>query len=66
MDNILAAYLYVEKEVVNGELFVLQTPQLNMQSHLSFIWRADSGENPLRDCIITEARRLSRNRQMKK
>ncbi|GGI97773.1 LysR family transcriptional regulator [Shewanella hanedai] len=59
-------FLDVEKEVANGELVILQTPQLNMQRHLSFIWRADSGENPLRDCIITEARRLSRNRQMKK
>lgn len=59
-------FLDVEIEVANGELVILQTPQLNMQRHLSFIWRADSGENPLRDCIITEARRLSRNRQMKK
>ncbi|WP_394393455.1 LysR family transcriptional regulator [Shewanella woodyi] len=59
-------YLDVEKEVANGELVILPTPQLNMQRHLSFIWRADSGENPLRDCIITEARRLSRNRLVKK
>ncbi|ACA87154.1 MULTISPECIES: LysR family transcriptional regulator [Shewanella] len=59
-------YLDVEKEVANGELVILPTPQLNMQRHLSFIWRADSGENPLRDCIITEARRLSRNRLLKR
>ncbi|ABZ77145.1 transcriptional regulator, LysR family [Shewanella halifaxensis HAW-EB4] len=58
-------YLDVEKEVANGELVILPTPQINMQRHLSFIWRADSGENPLRDCIITEAKRLSRIRQMK-
>ncbi|ABV36322.1 transcriptional regulator, LysR family [Shewanella sediminis HAW-EB3] len=36
-----------------------------MQRHLSFVWRNDSGENPLRDCLITEARRLSRSRQIR-
>ena len=55
-------YLDVEKEIANGELVVLSTPELNMQRHLSFVWRNDAGENPLRDCVITEARRLSRNR----
>lgn len=55
-------YLDVEKEIANGELIVLSTPELNMQRHLSFVWRNDAGENPLRDCVITEARRLSRNR----
>ncbi|ABV86999.1 LysR family transcriptional regulator [Shewanella pealeana] len=59
-------YLDVEKEVASGELVILPTPQINMQRHLSFIWRADSGENPLRDCLITEAKRLCRNRQIKK
>ncbi|GIU28288.1 LysR substrate-binding domain-containing protein [Shewanella schlegeliana] len=58
-------YLDVEKDVANGELVILATPQINMQRHLSFIWRADSGDNPLRDCIITEAKRLSRMRQVK-
>lgn len=55
-------YLDVEKEIASGELVVLLTPQLNMQRHLSFVWRNDSGENPLRDCVITEARRLSRHK----
>ncbi|QYK11575.1 LysR family transcriptional regulator [Shewanella rhizosphaerae] len=56
-------FLDVEKEVAAGELVILPTPQLNMQRHLSFVWRCDSGENPLRDCVITEARRLSKHRQ---
>lgn len=59
-------YLDVEKEVASGELVILPTPQINMQRHLSFIWRADSGENPLRDCLITEAKRLCRSRQVKR
>ena len=59
-------FLDVEKEVAAGELVILETPQLNMQRHLSFVWRCDSGENPLRDCVITEARRLSKNRQAHK
>ncbi|MCL1050758.1 LysR substrate-binding domain-containing protein [Shewanella abyssi] len=59
-------YLDVEKEIANGELVVLLTPELNMQRHLSFVWRNDSGENPLRDCVITEARRLSRHKLVSK
>lgn len=56
-------FLDVEKEVANGELVILSTPQLNMKRHLSFIWRTDAGENPLRDCVITEAKRFIRDRQ---
>lgn len=55
-------YLDVEREIANGELVVLLTPELNMQRNLSFVWRNDAGTNPLRDCVITEARRLSRHK----
>ncbi|WP_028863593.1 LysR substrate-binding domain-containing protein [Psychromonas aquimarina] len=50
--------LDVAKEVANGELVILETPDLNMKRNLSFAWRTDAGENPLRDCIIAEAKRL--------
>lgn len=51
-------FLDVIKEVKEGALVILPTPELNMKRSLSFVWRKDSGENPLRDCIIAEARRL--------
>ncbi|WP_434951329.1 LysR substrate-binding domain-containing protein [Shewanella sp. HL-SH4] len=56
-------FLDVEKEVSNGDLVILSTPQLNMHRHLSFVWRCDAGENPLRDCVITQARKMSKHRQ---
>ncbi|MFO6422806.1 LysR substrate-binding domain-containing protein [Motilimonas sp. KMU-193] len=55
-------YLDVEQDVANGNLVVLNTPQLNMKRSLSFIWRNDAGENPLRDCFLAEARRLVKRR----
>ncbi len=51
-------YLDVAQEVENGQLVILPTPQLDMKRSLSFVWRKDAGENPLRDCILAEARRL--------
>jgi DNA-binding transcriptional LysR family regulator len=51
-------FLDVIKEVKEGNLVILPTPDLNMKRSLSFVWRKDSGENPLRDCIIAEALRL--------
>ncbi|MCE2569894.1 LysR family transcriptional regulator [Motilimonas eburnea] len=56
-------YLDVEQDVTNGHLVVLNTPQLNMKRSLSFIWRNDAGENPLRDCFLAEARRLVKRRE---
>ncbi len=54
-------YLDVAKEVENGQLVILPTPQLDMKRSLSFVWRKDAGDNPLRDCILAEARRLIDN-----
>jgi DNA-binding transcriptional LysR family regulator len=49
--------LSVSREVSEGSLVILPTPQLNMARSLAFIWRNDAGENPLRDCLLAEARR---------
>ncbi|WP_022942235.1 LysR family transcriptional regulator [Psychromonas hadalis] len=54
-------YLDVIKEVEKGELVILPTPELNMTRNLAFIWRKDAGENPLRSCILAQARRLIRS-----
>ncbi|PSW04071.1 LysR substrate-binding domain-containing protein [Photobacterium lipolyticum] len=53
-------YLDVVKFIKRGELVALNVPELNMERTLSFIWRADSVENPLRDCIKREALRMIR------
>jgi hypothetical protein len=53
--------LDVEQDVANGELVVLTTPELNLKRHLSFIWRQDTGDNPLRDCLIAEAKCVTRS-----
>lgn len=55
-------YLDVEQDVKDGKLVILPTPQLDMRRHISFIWRTDSGDNPLRNCLLAEGRRLLRRR----
>ncbi|MCL1098298.1 LysR substrate-binding domain-containing protein [Shewanella gelidii] len=55
-------FLDVEKDVAAGTLVILPTPQLDMKRTLSFVWRNDSGENPLRDCVLSEARRMIKER----
>jgi len=57
-------YLDVVKHIERGELVALNVPELNMKRTLSFIWRADSIENPLRDCIRREAIRMIKDRKM--
>ncbi|GEM78789.1 LysR family transcriptional regulator [Vibrio superstes] len=58
-------YLDILPELESNQLVVLPTPQLNMQREISFIWRNDSGESPLRECLLSEARRLTRGRSFK-
>jgi DNA-binding transcriptional LysR family regulator len=53
-------YLDIVNEVERGELVILPTPELNMTRNLAFIWRKDVGDNPLRECIVAEAKRLIR------
>ncbi|ODP99094.1 LysR family transcriptional regulator [Salinivibrio sp. SS3] len=56
-------YLDVEKWIEREELVALYVPELNMRRTLSFIWRADGADNPLRDCIIREAIRMTKARR---
>ncbi|OOE80901.1 MULTISPECIES: LysR substrate-binding domain-containing protein [Salinivibrio] len=56
-------YLDVEKWLAREELVALNVPELNMRRTLSFIWRADAADNPLRDCIIREAIRMTKARR---
>ncbi|ODP99636.1 MULTISPECIES: LysR substrate-binding domain-containing protein [Salinivibrio] len=56
-------YLDVEKWIERDELVALNVPELNMRRTLSFIWRADAAANPLRDCIIREATRMTKARR---
>lgn len=56
-------FLDVKAEVERGELVILNTPELNMQRSLSFVWLEDLGPNPLKDCVITETKRLVRKAQ---
>ena len=59
-------FLDVQKEVDRGELVILNTPELNMHRSLSFVWLDELGQNPLKDCVMTEAKRLVRNSQKNK
>ncbi|TCS38888.1 LysR substrate-binding domain-containing protein [Reinekea marinisedimentorum] len=59
-------YLDVECDVEKGKLVILHTPQLNMERSLSFIWRNDEVENPLRDCVLSEAHRMAKRREREK
>jgi len=51
-------YLDVVSDVEQGKLVILPTPELNMTRNFAFIWRKDAGDNPLRECIVAEAKRL--------
>ncbi|WP_220718963.1 LysR substrate-binding domain-containing protein [Agarivorans litoreus] len=51
-------YLDVIKALELGELVRLNVPELNIERSLSFVWRNDTPENPLRDLVITEAKRM--------
>jgi DNA-binding transcriptional LysR family regulator len=55
--------LDVKREVERCELVILNTPELDMHRSLSFVWLDDLGQNPLKDCVITEAKRLVRSIQ---
>ncbi|WP_084631285.1 LysR substrate-binding domain-containing protein [Ferrimonas senticii] len=50
----------VRYEVERGDLVQLAVPALNMKRSLNFIWRADAIDNPLRECIKSEAIKLTR------
>lgn len=50
--------LDVHQEVKRGELIILDTPDLNMHRSLSFVWLNELGQNPLKECVMMEAKRL--------
>jgi len=56
-------FLDVQQEVERGELVILSTPELNMHRSLSFVWLHDLGQNPLKDCVVTEAKNLVRDKK---
>ena len=58
--------LDVHQEVARGELVILDTPDLNMHRSLSFVWLNELGENPLKECVMTEAKRLIRDAKKNK
>ncbi len=56
--------LDVARAVERGELTILQVPELNMTRRLSFIWRRDAADHPIRHCLLSEALRLERVRKL--
>ncbi len=52
----------VEELIAQKELTELNVPTLNMERPMSFIWRADAFDNPLRTCVIQEAKRVAKYR----
>ena len=55
-------YFDVADAVARGELVILDVPELDMRRPLSFIWRADACQSPLRDCLLNEADHLASKR----
>ncbi|AGH81212.1 transcriptional regulator, LysR family protein [Psychromonas sp. CNPT3] len=51
-------HLDIVDALEKGQLVALNTPDLNLRHRLSFVWHKDAGDNPLRDCILLEAKRL--------
>ncbi|TKB58294.1 LysR substrate-binding domain-containing protein [Ferrimonas aestuarii] len=51
-------YLDVAKDLAEGRLVALNVPEMDMTRTLSFIWRKDSADNPIRECIFNEAKSL--------
>ncbi|SHH21557.1 LysR substrate-binding domain-containing protein [Ferrimonas marina] len=56
--------LDVERAIERDELVALKVPELNMTRRLSFIWRRESADNPVRNCLLTEGKRLERVRAL--
>ena len=55
-------YLDVERFIDNGHLVALNVPELNMVRTLSFIWRKDTIENPLVECIKREGMKMMKGK----
>lgn len=48
----------VSPAVTRGELAILTVPDLNITRQFHFVWRKDSGADPLRDCLLEQAKLL--------
>lgn len=46
--------------IKQGQLKQLKVTGLDLTRHFSFIWHKDMAEDPLKDCLIKEAKRLAR------
>ncbi|QIZ78271.1 LysR substrate-binding domain-containing protein [Ferrimonas lipolytica] len=57
-------YFDVKHAIENGNLIELKVPALNMRRSMTFIWRADAIDNPLRDCIKSESLRWIKSMQI--
>ncbi|MGL4475068.1 MAG: LysR substrate-binding domain-containing protein [Shewanella sp.] len=55
-------WLDVMQDIQRGQLALLPTPSLDMHRSLSFVWRSDSTNNPLRDCVLAQAKRLAKQK----
>ncbi|PVZ65498.1 LysR substrate-binding domain-containing protein [Pelagibaculum spongiae] len=53
-------YFDVASKVAEGRLTCLSVPELDMRRRLSFVWRSDSPDHPIRECLMLEAKRLQR------
>lgn len=58
-------YLDIQQELESHQLVILPTPQLNMHRTISFIWRSDSSDSPLKKCLLSEAKRMTKGRSFK-
>ncbi|MCE0495875.1 LysR substrate-binding domain-containing protein [Vibrio salinus] len=57
-------YLEVKKSVDTGQLAILNTPELNIERTLSFVWRVDSKDNPLIECVRREGINMMQGRSL--
>ncbi|MFM2480686.1 LysR substrate-binding domain-containing protein [Celerinatantimonas sp. YJH-8] len=48
----------VTKDNYDGKLAILKVPDLNIMRQFHFVWRKDSGNDPLRDCLLEQAQLL--------
>ncbi|WP_026957418.1 LysR substrate-binding domain-containing protein [Aliagarivorans taiwanensis] len=55
-------YFDAANDVEAERLVIINTPELDLHRSISFIWRNDSLESPIREGILREARRLVRRR----
>ncbi|OKL44745.1 LysR substrate-binding domain-containing protein [Pseudovibrio exalbescens] len=58
-------YLDVIKFIESGEFVALNVPEIQIERPLSFVWRTNAEENPLKEVIIREAKRMIKHSRIK-